>query len=325
MVIIVAILSFMMDPGNWLSKSTFFNGMANPLYLPQLYFRTPVAMMMGGAAALLMALFFLKKNNPTRPSATSFISLWILIWTPVCAAGALAYRAAIPETMLGNLPTAVTTHRFTSWYDTVLWVILAVFLSSLLVSLWGFLKPRRLPRAALIIPMVALILLVGMFERVREFIRKPYIIGNYMYANGLRVRDYPLYKEQGIYPFIAFRKHASLSETNRVEVGQELFMAACSRCHTMAGINSVVDKFRDLSPEGTFISAPDMSRFMGTMHKVRTYMPPFPGTGAELEALAEFIFGFQEKPVEIEGAQHSGAVVPPGALFFKLEEESDVH
>ena len=48
MTIIVAILGFMMTPGNWLSNRSFFSGMANPLYIPQLYFRTPLAMMLGG-------------------------------------------------------------------------------------------------------------------------------------------------------------------------------------------------------------------------------------------------------------------------------------
>jgi hypothetical protein len=91
----------------------------------------------------------------------------------------------------------------------------------------------------------------------------------------------------------------------------------------MDGINSVVDRFRDLSPAGEFISAAEMSRYMGSMHQVRPYMPPFPGNSAELAALAEFIYKFQQDPVPIEGVQARGAPVPPGAPFFNLEESDE--
>src|SRR5690554_5464516 len=40
MAIIVAILGFMMDPGSWIEKKSLFTGFLNPLYLPQLLFRT---------------------------------------------------------------------------------------------------------------------------------------------------------------------------------------------------------------------------------------------------------------------------------------------
>ena len=41
MALIVSILSFMMDPGAWRADRTLLSGMLNPVYLPQLAFRTP--------------------------------------------------------------------------------------------------------------------------------------------------------------------------------------------------------------------------------------------------------------------------------------------
>lgn len=49
---IVSILSFMMAPGAWRTNKTLFSGMLNPVYGPQLAFRTPLAMVMAGVAAL---------------------------------------------------------------------------------------------------------------------------------------------------------------------------------------------------------------------------------------------------------------------------------
>jgi len=69
MAIIVAILGFMMDPGAWPVARTFLSGFANPIYVPQLYFRTALAMMMGGAVGLLLAALLTGRDSPIRRPA----------------------------------------------------------------------------------------------------------------------------------------------------------------------------------------------------------------------------------------------------------------
>lgn len=306
MAIIVAILGFMMTPGNWLSDQNFFSGVANPLYIPQLYFRTPLAMMMGGAFAMFLVLIFVKKGSEIREKAVSFISLWLLIWTPVCLVGALVYRTVIPDAMMGNLPTAVGTMAFSQWYDSLLLVIIGAVVLSLLIAVWGFLKPNRLPRAALVLPLLALFVFLGTFERIREFIRKPFVIGEYMYANGLRVQDYSLYKKNGILAYATYVSTPQVTEENKIEAGRNVFMIACSRCHTVYGINSVVDKFRNMTAPGERdkpLDAEMMTNYIPRMHKVWYYMPPFPGNAAELDALATFIIEAAKHPQAIGGAQ----------------------
>ena len=311
MVIIVAILGFMMDPGNWLAKRSFFNGIFNPLYIPQLYFRTPLAMMIGGAFALFLTMIFLKKENPVREKATSFISLWLLIWTPVTAVGALLYRAAIPGSMLGNLPTALTTMAFSKWYDSLLWIILAAVVVSVLIALWGLLKPGWIPRPALVIPFLVLCLFLGAFERVREFIRKPFVIGEYMYANGLRVDSYPLYQKNGVLPYATYVSTPEVTAENKLEAGKNVFMITCSRCHTVNGINSVVTKFRLRTAPGEPLSEEAIKNYIPRMHKVWYFMPPFPGNEAELDALTAFILDMDKNPKTIRGAQSEGITISP--------------
>ncbi|HKI87513.1 MAG TPA: hypothetical protein VKA38_00710, partial [Draconibacterium sp.] len=102
MAIIVAILGFMMAPGSWTEHKTLFSGFTNPLYLPQLVFRTSVAMMMAGSVALLITAYTLKRGNFIRPGFLRHISFWILVWMPAAAVGAYIYYWYIPRAMIGN-------------------------------------------------------------------------------------------------------------------------------------------------------------------------------------------------------------------------------
>jgi hypothetical protein len=321
MVIIAAILGFMMDPGNWLSDRSFFSGFTNPLYIPQLYFRTPLAMMMGGAFALFLTLIFIKKRDAIREKAVHFVSLWLLIWSPVALVGALLYRSTIPEAMMGNLPTAVGTRAFINWYDSILLVIFAAVIISLLIALWGFLTPRKLPRPALVIPIIAMFVFLGSFERVREFIRKPFVIGEYMYANGLRVNDYPLYRKNGILPYAIYVDTPKATGENKLQAGKNVFMIACSRCHTVTGINSLVRKFRNMTGPGKTLNAEAVRQYIPGMHRVWYYMPPFPGNEAELDALTAFILEMDKNPRYLRGAQRAGVTVSPGHSRKKSNRE----
>jgi hypothetical protein len=271
-------------------------------------------MMMGGAFALFLTMIFLKKGNEIREKAISFVSLWLLIWTPVTAVGALLYRATIPNAMMGNLPLAIVTRReyINEWYESILFIILGAVIVSVLVALWGFLKPKKLPRAALVIPIIVMCILLGSFERVREFIRKPFVIGEYMYANGLRVEDYPLYKKNGVLSYATYVNTPQVTEENKLEAGENVFMIACSRCHTVTGINSVVRKFHSAYKES--LSEKNIKDFISNkMYKTKTwyYMPPFPGNEAELDALTAFILQMDKNPKYIQGAQTQGVKISP--------------
>jgi mono/diheme cytochrome c family protein len=309
--IIVAILGFQMDPGSWLSRQTFLHGFLNPIYIPQLYFRTPMAMMMGGAFALFLVPFLSRRGEPVRRTAIRYTSLWLLIWSPVGFAGAILYRASIPTAMLANFPVAVGTLAFQQWYGSLLDVILGAVAVAVLVGLWGFLWPRWLPRAAAMVPIVALFLFMGSFERVREFMRKPYVIGGYMYANGLRVADYPLYRRDGLLAHAAYAGIRSVTPANRVQAGEEVFLLACSRCHTVGGLNSVVTKFRNLAGPGRTLDEAFVRNYVPGMHKAWYFMPPFPGNDAELDALAAFIVHAHRTPVRPRSDQDDG--LPAGA------------
>jgi hypothetical protein len=305
----------MMDPGSWTSEESFLSGVFNPIYLPQLAFRTPAAMLAAGWLALFLAYFFTRHDDDLRRRSVRWLSLWGLAWLPLAAAGALWYWRVIPQWMTANVPVAVGTQRFAAWYDHLLIALTVMVAVVLLVAAVGALVPQWVPRVALLAPFVATLVLLGSFERVREFIRKPYVIGEYMYANGIRVGDYPLLKEEGVLRHATYSSIHEITDTNRVEAGREVFRIACTRCHTAAGVNAVTDRLHDLYGDGPWDRETVKFYLLG-MHTARPYMPPFPGNDPEAGALADYLIDLRSNRRPIIGAQDGGVPrsEPPPAV-----------
>lgn len=323
MAVIVAILGFMMDSGTWPERPTFVRGVFNPIYLPQLAFRTGYALAAAGLFGLLLTFFFTRRDKTLRARAVRFISVWTLVWVPVCALGAAWYWRVIPDRMLANLPVALGTQVLEGWHTKLAWIIALSAAVVLVVAFWGAAKPRRFPAAVLLVPFVLYVGQLGYFERVREFIRKPEVIEGYMYSNGIRKDALPLLKERGLLAQATYVPMRAITHRNRLEAGREIFRIACTRCHTTRGINSVADKLRRL------YGAPPwdpvvVKSYLGTMHNTRPYMPPFPGTDGEMTALAEYLLSLPETSAPLKGAQVVGVQVPPRDSAASESESSGI-
>jgi len=312
MAVITGILGFMMNTGTWApyirewtSNAGFFHAFLNPLYLPQLAFRTPFALMTAALFFMFLVPFFTKKEDELRYKAVRYLSAWSLLWMPLTALAGYWYWKRIPQFMAANAPIAMTTQDFTKWYPTILNILLGMVIIIFLISLLGMIKSRWLPRVILLIPFFICMALLGSFERVREFVRKPFVIKDYLYANGLRVDNYALYKEDGILPYASFVSTRQISESNQLRAGQDVFMLTCSRCHTIGGLNSVNKKFKKLFPSGQW-EKEQISAYIQNMHNIRPFMPPFPGSNEELDALTVFIIENQNRNIRLEGAQTAG-------------------
>lgn len=312
MAIIVAILGFMMDPGDWTTSDGLLRAVMNPIYLPQLLFRTPVALATAGLFGMFLAYFFTRNDREFRPKAVRFLSLWTLAWTLPVILGSLLYRSVIPEAMIGNLPVAVATQAFENWYANLVKLIAAAGGLLVIVTLWGAAMPRRLPRVVLLVPFVVAIALLGYFERVREFVRKPDVIGTYMYANGIRRADYPLMKEQGILKFATYAHARTITDANRMQAGQDVFRIACTRCHTTTGVNGVRQKLSALYGDRQWVHS-EVTAYVRGMHNVRPFMPPFPGNEEELSAMVDYLLTLQNSPAVLTGAQVDGVQIAPPA------------
>lgn len=309
MAIIVAILGFMMDTGNWNTQHSLLSGLTNPIYLPQLAFRTPLAVMMAGSVVLLLIQYYARREAATRHFATRKIAGVMLALLPFTAAASIWYYNRIPNLMIGNLSVAIATQDFQEWYGLLMKFVWGALGTALVVSLAPFFKPNMLPRWAYFVPVVGMMAFAGIFERLREFIRKPYVIGEYMYSNAIRVEDIPLFQRDGILTYAAYSKVHEVTPENMLVAGEDVFMLTCSKCHTTNGVNNITGKF-ELMYGGIGTPLQDkgsaMGKYIKNMHNARFFMPPFPGNDKEIKALTNYIQHLQQYPGDIHPAQLYG-------------------
>ena len=302
MVIIVAILGFMMGSGGWPADRSLFSAVFNPLYIPQLAFRTTYAMMLAGLCAWFLIFFFTQKKTEFRRRAVRCVSFWILAWAAPFVAAAVWYWNKVPTVMQANIDVGLLTQRFMSWHETFALIIVAAVALIVIAAIIGAIRPRLVPAVVLLIPFVMGLWMLGHFERVREFIRKPYVIADYMYSNGVRVDELPVFQRDGVLPYATYVNNRTVTSANMVAAGRDVFMVTCSRCHTSYGVNGMMSKFTNLYGHEPW-DADAMTAFVQTMHTARTFMPPFPGNDKEAEALVAYLKHLQTSPELILGAQ----------------------
>lgn len=314
MVIIVAILSFMMDPGSWTERRTLVSGFFNPIYLPQLAFRTALAMLMGGAAAFCLSGFFNKKTPDFRFASFRLLALWMLFWLPLGAVASWNYWRVVPQAMKQHFGVAISTETFMQWHQGLVTLMVMTFSVVFLLVAWSSLTNQALPvpRYVGVVPFLVLVMFLGGFERVREFVRKPYVIGRYMYSNGIRVDDYPLLQKEGLLAHATYAIVQEVTPENELIAGKEVFKLACTRCHTVNGLNSIRGNLTKMYGQDPW-DAGKIAAYIGTLHTARTYMPPFPGNEAEKQALAKYLVSLQQGG-SLGGAQSEGIPAQKGAL-----------
>ena len=341
MAIIVAILGFMMDPGNWLTEHTLWSGVANPIYLPQLAFRTPLAATMAGIVAMFLAQFFTSRNAAFRNEALRAIALWTLFFAPFVLIAGFWYYSVVPDFMKANFGVALTTLEFTDWQEKFLQIALITVVAILVTVQLAIARPNLLPRVALLAPLFVIFWMTGHFERVREFVRKPYVIGRYMYANGFRVDDYPLLQRDGVLAHATYSNPLTDAERaglpdglgeaereaklERLQMGKDVFMLTCSRCHTGHGVNSITGHLQRMFGDQPW--TPELTTgYIEGMHEVQPFMPPFPGNKKELQLLGEYLEHLQKNKAPIPGAQTAGIIVQaaPALRAAKIDQSETI-
>ena len=130
-----------------------------------------------------------------------------------------------------------------------------------------------------------------------------------MYANAILENELELYQKDGILKHATYVSTSEITEENKLEAGEDVFLLSCTRCHTTYGINSVVRNFEQMYGKGTAFNVEAVKSYITNMHNVKSFMPPFPGNSKELDALAYYIRSLQEYPKRLEGAQTEGVSI----------------
>ena len=293
LVIINGIITFMLTPGRWLASGSFWDGFFNPTYFPSLVLRTGIAMLM----AVAFMLWPVRRGpREVQPRLYRYLGLWAVAAVGISYAGYRWWEATLPEAtralFLGDAPTLAAlgdTRHFLMWSLTAVLVLSLVFLMAM-------------PRQARAIP----VLLIGLtafaffggYERLREGTRKPFLIHQFMFSNGIRVDEIESLNETGL---LDRARWASVEITGeKAEPGRQIFRLQCASCHTLDGYLGIRDYLPEdpdmiygvlfaLADQGQAFVDREEGEIVDLSELDYPFMPPFVGTEMEMEALVEYL------------------------------------
>ena len=271
LVVINGIITFMLTPGQWLTTGNFWDGIFNPTYWSSLVLRTGICLMLAGVFTMMLAARF--KSDPGKPALVRHNAVWGLVGLIVMVPSFYWYWKSIPAAITTRALESMTTPI--SSMTQSFWIAGAL---ALVIILFGLLLPRKQNMVVGLLIMVLAFAWFGEFEWFRESLRKPYVISNYMYGNGIELADAALYQQSGYLSQMKFRTGND---------GADLFRHSCRTCHTADGYKPLKPAFDGTDKE--FIAAIVMGA-----HKLKGNMPQFLGTPKEAVLIADHIYGFTD-------------------------------
>jgi hypothetical protein len=302
LVIINGILTFMLTPGeSWQAvagtgqeSSRFWQAFFNPTYWPGLLLRTVVCVSLAGVWALVTASRLGEESSvDLRRSFIRWSSRW-LVPSFVAMPFLLAwYLWQVPESQRALLSFGISTIGSGAFTQVTRMALIIVMSSATIAGLVYFLAWRSAEDFgfghALAILGLALVCTAST-EYSREMLRKPYVIGQHMYSNGVRKRDVERFNKEGYLTntlWVADGMPVNLAK------GQAMFRGQCMACHT-------VDAYR---PMETLLAGRDRAgirNLLGILHEAkadspyRAFMPPLVGTTEEIDALADYLLTIEK-------------------------------
>jgi mono/diheme cytochrome c family protein len=267
LVVINGILSFMLTPGRWLSTGDFWDGFFNPSYWSSLVLRTGISVLLACLYALAVASRY--ETGDFKSRTVRYTALWGIFGLSFTVPCQYWYWRSIPAGIVNKardvMSTPINSLHYSFWIAAGMGVLLLVF---------GLLLPRRMPFAAAVVLMAAGLAWFGCLEWFRESVRKPYIITGYMYANGVELSSAERYAKEGFLAQIGYRSG---------DDGADLFRHACRTCHT-------IDGYKPLKPAFDGTDRAFIAATVQGVHLLVGNMPRFPGTPAEADLIAGYIY-----------------------------------
>lgn len=319
LIVINGILTYMLTPGSWIQNRQFWSGFFNPTYWPSAIIRTLGAIGLAGIYALFTAAWIASRQLKRKLARYAALG-WVLpmaIGMPIALFWyfAAAASAGIPVADIFGVPSAGAWDLLRPTFTTAIsgyppaqralrTALIAITVTILAVFALVTLRRERLGRIATAFILAGGLISIGGAEWVREDLRKPYVIGSYMYVNGIRVEE-PV-SSQGVLASALWVK-VSPKDSDHAR-GAEVFRLTCSQCHTVNG-------YLAMRPLVKGKSAVQVGRVVDSLATWRhRQMPPFPGNEDEKRMLAIYLAklggGSTEWPSSDAGAGHaSGAAI----------------
>jgi cytochrome bd-type quinol oxidase subunit 1 len=297
LIIINGILAFMLTPGDtWLSvagtgmeASKFWNAFFNPTYWPSLFLRTCVCASLAGVWALITSS---RIDGDRQPALKSSLVKWSVKWlVPSFVAMPFLmiwYYMMVPASQQALLTLGIDTINAGTFSAVTRMALVIIVTSATIVGVTYFLAYRNPVDFKLSHAMSVLLLALiatGAGEYSREMLRKPYVIGHWMYSNGVRVTSVDRINAQGYLAKSNWVWNDSASSYSR---GEAIFRGECGSCHTLGGYRPLNNLLagRDRANIASFIT---MLHDYKSDSPYRRFMPPMVGTKQDVDDLADFL------------------------------------
>jgi cytochrome d ubiquinol oxidase subunit I len=297
LIIINGILTFMLTPGDaWLAVAgtgheagKFWYAFFNPTYWPSLFLRACVCCALAGIWALITAS---RIDGDKHPALKTTMVQWSVKWlvpsfvaTPFLL---IWYLWMVPASQQALLTLGIDTIGSGTFSIITRIALLIIVTSATIVGVAYFLAYRN-PIDFNLSHAIAILLLAliatGSGEYAREMLRKPYVIGRWMYSNGVRVPYVSRINQDGYLTHSNWVWNDSTSSYSR---GEAIFRGECGSCHTLAG-------YRPLKYLPAGRDRANISSFITMLHDYkpdspyRRYMPPMVGTKQDIDDLTDFL------------------------------------
>ena len=148
---------------------------------------------------------------------------------------------------------------------------------------WTFRLPAALAVAALAYATI------GATEMLREMLRKPYVIGRWMYSNGTRVPYVDRLNTEGYLARSMWVWNAGgAAQLSSYSRGEAIFRGECGSCHTLDGYRPLRQLLEGRDRTGIL-------NFVQMLHDYkpdspyRRFMPPMTGTKQDIDDLTDYL------------------------------------
>jgi hypothetical protein len=321
LVIINGILTFMLTPGDtWLGvagtgheASKFWYAFFNPTYWPSLFLRSCVCCALAGVWALITAS---RIDGDKQPELKTSLVQWSVKWlipsfvaTPFIL---IWYLRMVPASQQALLTLGIDNVNAGVFSTVTRMALLIIITSATIIGVAYFLAYRnpidfKLSHALAVL-MLALIA-TGSGEYSREMLRKPYVIGGWMYSNGVRKPYVARINQEGyqahtnwvwgdnncVFAYLQSPIDTSVPTcASSYSRGEAIFRGECGSCHTLDGYRPLRHLLagRDRANIGSFIT---MLHEYKADSPYRHYMPPMVGTKQDVDDLTDFL-NYQVNP-----------------------------
>jgi cytochrome bd-type quinol oxidase subunit 1 len=303
LIIINGILTFMLTPGDtWISvagtgneASKFWNAFFNPTYWPSLCLRVCVCASLAGIWALITAS---RIDGDKQPALKSSLVKWSVKWLVpsfvLMPFLMIWYYMMVPTSQQALLSLGIDTIGSGTFSVVTRMALVIIVTSATIVGLAYYLAYRNPVDFNLSHALAVLLLALmatGAGEYSREMLRKPYVIGRWMYSNGVRVPYVARFNQEGYLArsnWVWGSTGTGGNSSSTYSRGEAIFRGECGSCHTLNGYRPLAQLLggRDRANIGSFISMLHDYKADSPYHK---FMPPMVGTKQDVNDLTEFL------------------------------------